>query len=590
MKHFAFAFLITFCYPAQSLQAQFKDRIERDSLMLLVNNPQVSAEDKIEPFTRLARQYAATGDSARSAGFLLEAKELAADHQDMRCKIQILCSDFMFNFHIMKNYQVAFEDVKALQKAAESASDLETRAIAYSFLQFAKSAANYADTEVLNDCYTCISLAERLPQSGSKRAAILINCYRTLINKSMSDVSFSFMYAQKIIEEAQASGDFDQLSFGWTHVAACYIDRVELETNPILADSAFAAIEEAEKIVSRYPDRISSDSFNSFYALKIYLLTQTNQNMEIRREVAEKVKAFAQNNPGTVSDKTLINMYLTIEDYDMAEKYLSDYIDRQNKLTGAHKSWGLELLALIYREKGNMQKSADYFEQTLVAYMKEANVANTERIRQIEAQYENEKKEQQLMFVRNRNRLVTFGATIIIVLMIILFLFYRKQSHAKENTLKLQAHLKHLEAEKAQNQAVTANLHLEYQQKILSEAKQQIKESKLTNQEIEQIFRKEKHTDKEFSDFKQFLSEISPQLVRALNQKANPDKLTNSEIRLASCIRMNMDNKQIADFLSISQDYVRIKKTRLKNKLHLRKEDKLEHFINRLSETPVIIE
>ncbi|MDR1783803.1 MAG: LuxR C-terminal-related transcriptional regulator, partial [Dysgonamonadaceae bacterium] len=132
-----------------------------------------------------------------------------------------------------------------------------------------------------------------------------------------------------------------------------------------------------------------------------------------------------------------------------------------------------------------------------------------------------------------------------------------------------------LEAEKARNEAVAANIHLEHQTKFMAEAQEKLKESEIDSAEIEQLFKNEKIIDKEISNFKQFISDISPQFVQLLEQKAAPGRLTNDEIKLASCVAMKMDNKQIADIFGISQDYVRTKKARLKKKLNLSYEENL---------------
>ncbi len=60
-----------------------------------------------------------------------------------------------------------------------------------------------------------------------------------------------------------------------------------------------------------------------------------------------------------------------------------------------------------------------------------------------------------------------------------------------------------------------------------------------------------------------------------------PD-LTDQEKKLASLIRLNLSNKEIATLMSISPKSVEVSRYRLKRKLGLEKEDNLFHFINHI--------
>ena len=55
--------------------------------------------------------------------------------------------------------------------------------------------------------------------------------------------------------------------------------------------------------------------------------------------------------------------------------------------------------------------------------------------------------------------------------------------------------------------------------------------------------------------------------------------LTNSEIKLSSLIRMNMDTKSIATILHQTYDSVRVSRTRLRKKLKLSKDDTLISYL-----------
>ena len=65
--------------------------------------------------------------------------------------------------------------------------------------------------------------------------------------------------------------------------------------------------------------------------------------------------------------------------------------------------------------------------------------------------------------------------------------------------------------------------------------------------------------------------------IQALTAKHS--NLTNSEIKLSSLIRMNMDTKSIATILHQTYDSVRVSRTRLRKKLKLSKDDTLISYL-----------
>ncbi|MDR1763087.1 MAG: hypothetical protein LBR64_03925 [Dysgonamonadaceae bacterium] len=583
MKHSVFALIITLCWATQPLAAQFKVRADIDSLTRTVNNPKIADEDKIEPLMNLTRIYSSLGDSANTANSMFAAQKIAQKSTNVNHRLLLQFAEFLYYYMIKKDYQTAFENIKTLQTLADAAPDTETRALAYDFLQRTKARAYYDAEEVMKDCYTCIALAEKLPESDKNRSKFLLNSYNTILlysGNQSNDVYEMMSYAQKIYDEALNLNDLHYQCYILNKIASLYADRYPIEKNPLLLDSALAILKKVETIAAANPDRVDSLAYSYNYLADLLVLQMKNADKDSIQAVVKKAEKFSLENPGVLDWSTVMHLYLFTSDYDKAEQYILDYIEGHSlKGEFLKKFSAIKTLAQIYEERGDMKKAAEYYKQAFDTYNTGIQAENLETTKKITARYELGKKEQELKFIKKRNALISGSAIIIILLLSVMFWQYRKRAETKRKNLQLASQLEHLEAEKARSETIAANLHVEHHKKILSEARQKLKENRIENSEIEQLFRNENVIDKDFSSFKQFLSETSPQFVLALKEKAAPNKLTNDDIKLASCIRLNMDNKQIADILRLSQDYVRTKKARLKSKLNLAKGEKLENFI-----------
>ena len=95
---------------------------------------------------------------------------------------------------------------------------------------------------------------------------------------------------------------------------------------------------------------------------------------------------------------------------------------------------------------------------------------------------------------------------------------------------------------------------------------------------FEKVFQNWNH-----NNFMQFFIEIRPDLYRCLAEKASPHTLTSLEWKYLACAYMKMSNKDIANILSVELETVKSNKKRLKRKLNLNMEDRLENFIQDLS-------
>ncbi len=83
--------------------------------------------------------------------------------------------------------------------------------------------------------------------------------------------------------------------------------------------------------------------------------------------------------------------------------------------------------------------------------------------------------------------------------------------------------------------------------------------------------------DTEWEDFKLSFEKVHQDFFRSLQNKSR--ELTPADLKLASLMRMNLSSKEVASTLGISMDSLRISRYRLRKKLRLSKEEKLQNFI-----------
>lgn len=120
--------------------------------------------------------------------------------------------------------------------------------------------------------------------------------------------------------------------------------------------------------------------------------------------------------------------------------------------------------------------------------------------------------------------------------------------------------------------------------KILKEIKSQLthmqQQNKSMGKPVSQLVNKidqSFHFDKDWKKFNHIFEQVHPEFYRRLNDKY-PD-LTSAEIRLCALLRLNLEAKDIASILGISQDSLRVSRYRLRKKLELERNTNLVSFI-----------
>ena len=263
--------------------------------------------------------------------------------------------------------------------------------------------------------------------------------------------------------------------------------------------------------------------------------------------------------------------------------------DFQEQISASHLN-----LAKTYSAMNNYE--AAYENHMAYAAVKDS-VYNGNRIKQIaemQTKYETEKKEQKIASLQIETRNETFKrnayalgfiGTFVIAGLVIGWLNYRirktKSIREKENLLnreKIRSYEKELiqftqnTIEKT-NRIESLNLELEKVKKEIASNCQQY------SGHLDKLMQSTILTEKEWKEFKTLFDQVHPIFFGNL-RTMYPD-LSASEIRMAALVKLNLTSKEISNMLGISHESVNKSRYRLRKKLNLTKEERLEkHFEN----------
>lgn len=107
-----------------------------------------------------------------------------------------------------------------------------------------------------------------------------------------------------------------------------------------------------------------------------------------------------------------------------------------------------------------------------------------------------------------------------------------------------------------------------------------VPEDKLVKQEIKTIVDENLQTDKAWNEFMMHFEQVHPHFFDAL--RAICPSISPTDLRLAAYIRIGLSTKEIAQILNNTPQSIKISRHRLRKKLNLDKDDKLENLIQNI--------
>ncbi len=240
--------------------------------------------------------------------------------------------------------------------------------------------------------------------------------------------------------------------------------------------------------------------------------------------------------------KVLQDIYTELNDFELANHFLN--------------------LHYAYKDSVHNESSEKRFTDLRI------ELAVLEKQQQIDAL----KQREAINKLRNRNLII--GLVTILFVIIILFFLYRWKQAQKEKLLKQELELnnKHL-SNHTLNMVHKNNAFAE----IEEEVRQMKKNEKPNYQRILNIVNRNRAEEKDWENFELYFGKVHKDFEIRIKSKF--PTLSIGDFRLATLVKMNLTNTEIASILFIESKSVRMSKYRLKKKLGLGEKDDLLQFL-----------
>jgi len=432
-------------------------------------------------------------------------------------------------------------------------------------------------------------------------------------------------YANLCYQAALESKQVDALNNAYFTIGQTYFDRFKANpNNRALLDSALQINKKSLLLAKQQEGRLLLRSNTAAIALNT-ANTYFQYFPAAYRDSAEKYLDVAIG----IATKTnlhevLLNCYGMRSEYalrdgrlDEAEKILLDGLNKADGVISMPltKARIFEALSKIAEKKGDSQLSLSYLKQYFEFYKQAFNEEKINSIARVEAQYQSEKKEQEITYLQKEasfaKKLTVFYISLGVMAMAVLLFFLRSYNFKLKAAVKkqelidqqktaaeLRARLKEAEAIRLQTEQVllkereyrlqkevmAGTLQIEEKNEFLELLSGKVDtESHLSfDQQMKRILNQQRKMDKDFEEHKTDFFETNPAFFERLQQQAN-QSLTRLDLKYCSYMLMGLSNKEVSVRLGIEPKSVRMSRYRIKQKLGLGKDDDLNLFLQNQS-------
>lgn len=432
-------------------------------------------------------------------------------------------------------------------------------------------------------------------------------------------------YAVLCYQTAIKSKQVDVLNNAYFTVGQTYFDRFKLDTTKRnLLDSALLTYKKALILSKKQEGRLLIYSNTAAVALNT-ANTYFQYFPASYRDSAEKYVDIAiEIATKTNLQEVLLNSYglkseyaLRDGNYDQAEKILLAGLGKiadgvvKMPLTQARIYQGLSNIA---EKKGDNRAALNYLKQYVAFYKKAFDEEKINNTISIEAEYQSEKKEQEIAYLHQQTAYtkklnifyIISGLTGIAALLFLLISYnYKLKASVRKQELidqqkdaaELKAQLKEAEAlqlqaeqallkerqDRLEREVLAGNLQIEEKNELLELLSGKVNnESDLSlDDQIKKVINQQKKMDKDFEEYKADFFDTNPAFFERLQQKANYT-LTRLDLKYCSYMLMGLSNKEVSIRLGIEPKSVRMSRYRLKQKLGLGKDEDLNLFLQNI--------
>jgi len=334
----------------------------------------------------------------------------------------------------------------------------------------------------------------------------------------------------------------------------------------------------------------SNDTILSSYMTRNYGYSQLIYGafMLKRKELSKAMDLFGEAKESLVSfpvelpeiDTYIAECFFLMQKYDQAKKHAEYNISKYSGINYRSETRkNLLLLESIFKYNNDLENLLKIKNKILDLYKIDESFVLDREINQLESyliltEKQNNQNEERLKY----NKYI-FILIIIILLMILVFVFFRLNYNIQRLRLKKIEDDKRLVLMELENK----KLALANTNNFISQQSQNLKnllESPRVNLRSKELRGKIKMLVTSFvinDNFEKLFEEVYPDFYQKLLDINN--SLTQNDLKLCACIRLNQTSKDIALRMGVSTRTIESQKYRLKKKLRLDKNQKLLSFI-----------
>lgn len=363
----------------------------------------------------------------------------------------------------------------------------------------------------------------------------------------------------------------------------------------LLKDDLISAENKLNEIIEFYEDKKSkiSDLPNSlltrnygyaYLAMGAYYQSKKQYKKAIKNleKAIDIFKLFPVD--VNVTRSRLSECYLAIDEIDIAEEIALENLNYKN-LSDREKKYNYAVLEKIYK-KTKKDKKLIRIKDSLILIssgsntskiIKSLNDLETQIILSDSARALNESKIRYNTYLY----ILIIGSVILFFSLVTIRINYNYQKE-KGSRLELekqrvteQLNQKNRELVSKTNFIIQTNDYLKNIQKKISSTQQQEQEG-LSSQYLHKELNRVINSEKSYEEFDKMFVNVYPNFYKKLNQIS---KLSQTDLRLASYIKMNHNNNEISQISGISLRTVESQRYRLSKKLNLDKNQDLNSFL-----------
>ncbi|GAA4807753.1 LuxR C-terminal-related transcriptional regulator [Olivibacter ginsenosidimutans] len=437
-----------------------------------------------------------------------------------------------------------------------------------------------------------------------------------------ADVQRQKDYALYSLNYARSSKNVDALNTAYYTVGQYFYDQYKISKNPReLLDSALYYYRQSIRLSQRASEWLLVRSNTAAVALNTANIYFQHYPAHYRDSVYHYLEIAEQMASTTGLTEILVNCYGMRSEYALqqgdtkgAEQLLLTALDRVNHavvnlpLAKARIYQNLARIAEVRRDPATaLQYLKNYVSNNQEAFNQE-RITNAQRL---EARYRSVEQKQQIALLaqeanfrkKRQTWYVVLGLTGLLSLafMLVSYNYKLKASLRKQELIdkakqeaELQVKLQETEANRLlAEQALLRERQERLEKELLAEQlrkeeKNQLLElltqkdpkgdALLNNQQLKRMVKQQQKLDRDYDGYKNDFLEVNPIFFERLQQRAG-DTLTRLDLKYCSYILMGLPNKEISTRLGIEPKSIRMARYRIKQKLKLDKEAKLDDFI-----------